>query len=66
MAVAKITFLDLDAWQAGGGIPGLLNWKALILGALLLFLTRGVKSLKKLHPIVFIAASAAVGIVFAF
>ena len=66
MLVAKITFLDLDAWQAGGGIQGLLNWKALILGALLLYLTRGVKPLKKLHPIVFIAASAVVGIVFAF
>ena len=66
MLVAKITFLNLDAWQAGKGLIGLLHWKALILGALLLVLTRWVKALKKLHPIVFIAASAVIGVVFAF
>ncbi len=66
MLVAKITFLKLDTWQAGGGLQSLIQWKALLLGALLLFLTRGIEPLKKLHPIVFIAASAVVGIVFAF
>ena len=38
----------------------------LLLGAVLLVLTRGVKALKKLHPVYFIAASAVVGIIFHF
>ncbi len=66
LLVAKITFLDVQAWKPGEGLQGLLRWKAILLAALLLFLTRGVKPLKKLHPIVFIAASAIVGVVFAF
>ena len=64
LMVAKLTFLNSDS--AGAGIAGLLNWKAVLLGAVLLVLTRRIKPLKKLHPVVFIAASAVVGIVFAF
>lgn len=41
-----------------------LNWKGLVLAAVLWVLTNKVKKTKKLHPIVFIAASAAVGILF--
>lgn len=41
-----------------------INWKGLILAAVLWFLTNKVKAVKNLHPIVFIAASAVVGIVF--
>lgn len=41
-----------------------LNWKGLILGAVLWVLTNKVKKSNKLHPIVFIAASAVAGIVF--
>lgn len=41
-----------------------LNWKGLILAAVLWVLTNKVKKTKKLHPIVFIAASAIIGIVF--
>lgn len=41
-----------------------LNWKGLILAAVLWILTNKVKAAKKLHPIVFIAASAVVGIIF--
>ncbi len=66
LLVAKITFLDLDALKAGIGPGGFVQWKAVILAALLLILTRGVKRLKNLHPIVFIAASALIGIVFSF
>ena len=40
------------------------NWKGLILGLALWFLTNKVKKVKSLHPIVFIAFSAVVGIVF--
>ncbi len=41
-----------------------LNWKGLILAAVLWLLTNRVKKTKGLHPIVFIAASAVVGILF--
>jgi len=44
----------------------LLNWKGLILAAVLLLLTNRVKKVKDLHPVVFIAISAAVGILFHF
>ncbi len=42
-----------------------LNWKGLILAAVLWALTNVVKPTKKLHPIVFIGISALAGIVFA-
>ena len=45
---------------------GLLNWPGLLLAAGLLVLTNWVKPTKKLHPIVFIALSAVVGVVFQF
>ncbi len=57
--VAKVTFLS-------PGSGSFLNWKAVVLGVLLLTATRGVKPLKKLHPIVFIGVSALIGIVFSF
>lgn len=41
-----------------------LNWKGLLLAAVLWLLTNKVGKTKKLHPIVFIGASALVGIVF--
>ena len=56
LLVAKITFLDGTA----------LKPKELILAAVLLVLTRYVKKVKDLHPIIFIAASAVVGILFSF
>ena len=46
--------------------PGLLNWPGLALAAVLLVLTNWVKPTKKLHPIVFNALSAVVGVVFRF
>ena len=66
LMVAKLTFLNADALTAGAGLSGLLNGKAVLLGIILLVLTRWVKPLKKLHPVVVIAASAVVGIVFSF
>ena len=69
LLVARITFLNLDALQLSGGLAvlrDLLRWKEIILAAVLLFLTRGVKRLKSLHPVLFIAASAAVGILLSF
>ena len=63
--VCAIALLDLDAFSAGGGLGSLFHWKALALAAAV-FLCLQVKPLKKLHPIVFIAASAAVGVIFQF
>jgi chromate transporter len=64
LSVAAITFLP----SAVPAVPfwKVLDWKAVALAAVLLFLTRGVKKTKKLHPIVWIAVSAAAGIVFHF
>ena len=49
-----------------GGLTALLNWRGLLLAALILVLTNWVKPTKKLHPIVFIALSAAAGVMFGF
>ena len=66
LLVARVTFLNQDAPAAGFNPAELLRWKELLLAAVLLVLTRFVQPLKKLHPVVFIALSAAVGILFAF
>ena len=66
LLVARVTFLNQDALATGFNPAELLRWKELLLAAVLLVLTRFVKPLKKLHPVVFIALSAAVGILFAF
>lgn len=64
--VLKITLFNLDTFAAGDAIISLFNWKAIALAAVILVLTRYVKKTKDLHPIVFIALSALVGIVFSF
>ena len=66
LLVARITFLNADALVGGIDWARLLRWKEVILAAVLLILSRVVKPLKKLHPIVFIALSAVVGILLAF
>ncbi len=66
LLVVKIALFDFDAYAASGALAELFNVKALILAAVLLVLTRAVKATKKLHPIVFIVASAAVGVIFSF
>lgn len=64
--VVKITLFDLDAFGVSGAILDLFNFKAWVLAALLLVLTRWVKQTKKLHPILFIVFSAVVGVAFGF
>lgn len=64
--VLKITLFNFDTFAAGDAIISLFNWKAIALAAVILVLTRYVKKIKDLHPIVFIALSALVGIVFSF
>ena len=66
LLVVKIALLNLDRYAVTQYLPDALNLKAILLAAVLLVLTRWVKPVKKLHPIVFILASAAAGILFRF
>ena len=50
----------------GGNFSNPLNVKAVILAAVLLVLTHAVKFTEKLHPTVWIALSAAAGVIFKF
>ena len=50
-------------WQSGNFL-GAFNWKGIALAVILWCLTNVVKKTKKWHPIVFIAISALIGIVF--
>lgn len=60
--VVEIALFNVAAYEESGSIADIFNIKALILAALLLYFTRWCKLTKKLHPIIFIAASAVVGI----
>lgn len=64
--VVKVSLFDTDLYAATGNIADLLRWKCIVLAAVLVVLTNFVPKIKKLHPIIFIMASAAVGIVFSF
>ena len=64
--VVMITLFKLDLFKQTGSIINLFDWKALVLAVIIFILTNYVKVTKKLHPVVFIAGSAIVGIVFGF
>ncbi len=64
--VVKLALFNAELYASTGAIADLFNVKALILAAVLLAATRCIKKLKGLHPIVFILASAVIGIVFSF
>ena len=66
LLVVKISLFNAELYQQTGVLMNLFNWKAIILAAVLIVLTRYVKPLKKLHPVFFILGSAAVGALFAF
>lgn len=66
LLVVKISMFHADLFRETGALLSIFNWKAIFLAALLLVATRYVKSLKKLHPVVFILFSAVVGILFRF
>ena len=65
-AVVRISLLHESTFRASGRFADLFFWKGLLLAAVIWVLTNVVKPTKKLHPIVYIAASAVVGIVFSF
>ena len=60
--VAKVALVNLDAFAASGSLMDLFTWKALLL-AVLIFI--GQRKLKW-SPVLFIAISAVVGVVFKF
>lgn len=66
LLVVKIALFDFDLFAQSGNFIDLFNFKAIILAAVLIVLTRFVKQTKTLHPVVFILGSALVGAVFAF
>ncbi len=66
MLVLRIALLHTDLIGTGATLLQIVNWKAVALAAVLLTCTRYVKKLKGLHPVVFILASAAVGMLFRF
>lgn len=66
MLVLKISVLDIELFKESGMFLDLFNLKAIALAVVLLVCTRYVKKLKGLHPIVFIAASAVIGILLSF
>ena len=66
VSVLTVAILNLDLFASTGILTDLIRWKSLLLAAAVLVLTNFVKPTKKLHPIVFILASAVVGAVFGF
>ena len=63
-SVFALVLLNLDAVSPSYRIADLFRWKNLILFAVIWVLTNLVKPVKKLHPVVFLALAAVVGIVF--
>ncbi len=61
LSVAKITLLTGAVWAGWASAASLVNWPALILFAVVFFCMR-FTILQRLHPVLFIAASAIVGI----
>ena len=66
LVLASTVFIHPDLFRESGAVLNLIDFKAILLGVVVLVLTRWVKWTKGLHPIVFILGSAVVGIVFRF
>lgn len=63
IAAAGFSVLKIALLRPADTLVASLNWVAIVIFAVLVTLTQ-VKKLKKLHPIVFIAAGAVLGVVF--
>lgn len=61
-AVLKISLLDISLYEQTGRLLDVVQWKGLILAVILYFVMKKWKP----HPIVVIAASAVIGIIFGF
>ena len=60
--VARVALVDIDAFNLSGAVGDLFLWKAIALGVALFIAQKKLKW----HPVIFIAISAVVGIVFKF
>lgn len=61
-SVVLLALVDKAAFDISGRILDLFSWKGIALALIIWLLTNVVKKTKDMHPIVFIAASAVVGI----
>ena len=66
VTVAKVAFFSSQNFGDLTAVLHGVEWKAVVLAAVLLLLTRYVPRVKSWHPIVFIGFSAAVGVIFRF
>ncbi len=60
--VARVALVNIPAFQASGAVGDLFLWKAIALGVALFIAQKKLKW----HPVIFIAISAVIGIVFRF
>ena len=60
--VAKVSLINLSAYEASGSLGDLFVWKAIVLGVVIFIAQKKLKW----HPVIFIALSAVVGIIFKF
>lgn len=65
ISVMLLCLVDTSVWGSGTFFA-LFDWKAIALFAVVLVLTNFVPKVKKWHPIIFIAVSAAAGVIFDF
>lgn len=66
VTVAKVAFFSSQNFGDLTAVLHGVEWKAVVLAAVLLLFTRYVPRVKSWHPIVFIGLSAAVGVIFRF
>jgi len=65
VSVIKISLFCVEKYNETKIISDIFNTKAIIFGIILLTVTN-IKKVKKIHPVIFIVASAVVGIIFKF
>ena len=66
VTIAKVAFFSSQNFGDLTAVLHGVEWKAVVLAAVLILLTRYVPRVKSWHPIVFIGLSAAVGVIFRF
>ena len=65
VSVAVIALLNVDGWRAAEALSALLRWKAVLL-AVAVFVCMQLNPPKMRHPVVFLAGSGVLGLVFPF
>lgn len=65
-SVVEIALLNTALYESSGNLLDLFSWKAILLAAVIWVMTNLIKPTKNLHPVVYIAGSAVIGIVFHF